>query len=83
MMKAMFVTPFDYALGQPKLPPMRAENGVQLVYTDEYGVEHGGFTCVSYAPDSTVMVLVHSSPETIAAMSEDPDNVFVEEVIDG
>jgi len=56
-----------------------AKGDPQLYYTVG-GVLRGGFVCVSYAPDSTVLVMVDASEDTLDAMAASEDYAFVENV---
>lgn len=78
-MKANFVTTFEN--GTPVLPPLEAENDGDLHLTYLQGGQRvGGFACISYAPDQTVIVQVHASPDTIAAMKADDAYVWLEDL---
>jgi len=78
-MRANFICGFEN--GQIVLPPMDdMEGGQCLVYTDEDGIRHGGFTIISYAPAPSVIAQVHSSPEVIEAMKIDAKYVWLEDV---
>jgi len=94
MARAIFLT--TMAGDAPKLPPWTADVGngdvgllgdvtpsakgdPQLYYTVN-GVRRGGFVCVSYAPDVTVLVMVDSSEDTLDAMAASEDYAYVEDV---
>ena len=77
-MKANFLT--TWKDGQPVLPPMEADSGLQLCYMED-GERKGGFTCVSAACAKTVIVQVDASPETIAAMRADARYLLVDDLL--
>ncbi len=80
-MKAIFVVPIENA--NAVLPPMEAgAGGIQLHYTEDK-VLKGGYSLIGQVPQQGVkgvMVLVDSSPETLQAMYEDPQYLWVESV---
>lgn len=80
-MKAIVIAPLANA--NAVLPPMDGD-GTHLTYLVD-GVRTGGFTLVGNVPMPdvfTCLVLVHTSPETVEAMADSGDYVFVEEVME-
>jgi len=79
MPKANFVV--GWVNGQPDLPPMEAESGIQLSY-DLDGERKGGFCVISPRVDGTVIVQVDTSASTLAAMEADPSKyIWLEDML--
>ena len=77
-MKAIFCVPFQIGLG-PVLPPMSADEGLQLHYT-ENKVLKGGYSCIGYVDKRrTCLVLVEADKATIDAMAASPDYLFLKD----
>lgn len=74
MQKSNFIVP--YINGAPDLPPHVADEEGGLALGTEPGC---GFWCKSYCPDSTVIVQVTSSTETILALKADPEKLWIED----
>ncbi len=79
-MKALFICEFKN--GYPVLPPMKADGGLQLHFT-EGGVLKGGYSCVGLVPQTTTAIIqVEANPATIAAMKTSTEYFFLGEVVD-
>jgi hypothetical protein len=82
MAKAIYLT--SYINGSPTLPPMRSDDGLQLVYTVD-GAERGGWVVMGPPKPGdppTVICMVESSDETLDAIAALPDVAFIEGVAD-
>lgn len=76
MASAIFVAQIEN--GSPKI------NMEDMVYTDEIsGEQAGGFSVIGNAPNGeTVVVRVWSSDEKLDLLSENPDFLFIQDVVE-